>query len=105
MKNKGLIYGGIAAVAVIGLGMWYNKNKKAGTLPKWLSADGEWNNAGGDCYKNNKGSFDCIGKDGFVRTGSTLKEAQDAASGMVSRGQSFGGSFNRKAVSSKARMF
>jgi hypothetical protein len=85
MKNKGLIIGGVAVVAIIGTAMWYNKNKKAGTLPKWLSADGDWNNAGGDCYKNNKGSFDCIGKDGFVRTGSTLKEAQDAAAGMVAR--------------------
>jgi len=80
MKNKGLILGGIVAVAVIGLGMWYNKNKKAGTLPKWLSADGDWNNATGECYKNNKGGYDCIAKDGFVRSGSTLQEAKDLAS-------------------------
>jgi hypothetical protein len=105
MKNKGLIFGGIAVVAVIGGAMWYSKAKKDGKLPAWLSADGEWNRAAGDCYKNNAGGYDCFGKDGFVKSGSTLKEAQDKAAGMVSRGQTFGGSFNRKAVSSKAKMF
>jgi hypothetical protein len=80
MKNKGLIFGGIAAVAVIiGGTMWYKKAKKDGKLPTWLSADGEWNSATGECYKNNKGGFDCIAKDGFVRSGSTLQEAKDLA--------------------------
>lgn len=105
MKNKGLIYGGIAVVAIIGGAMWYSKAKKDGKLPKWLSADGEWNNAVGDCYKNNLGTYDCIGKDGFAYTGSTLGEARDKAAGMVSRGQAFGRSFNRKAMVSKAKMF
>lgn len=79
MKKQGLIYGGIAIVAIIGGAMWYNKNKKAGTLPKWLSADGDWNNAAGECYKNDRGGWDCFGKDGFVRSGSTLAEAKENA--------------------------
>lgn len=105
MKNKGLIFGGIAVVAVIGGAMWYSKAKKDGKLPKWLSADGEWNNAGGDCYKNNLGTYDCIGKDGFAHTGSTLAEAKKEAGYSIARPQTFGGSFNRKAMVSKAKMF
>jgi hypothetical protein len=103
MKNKGLIFGGIAVVAIIGGAMWYNKNKKAGTLPKWLSADGDWNNAVGECYKNNKGGFDCIAKDGFVRSGSTLQEAKDLASkiGIPVPAQSYK---DYKKVTSSARM-
>lgn len=79
MKNKGLIFGGIAVVAIIGGAMWYSKAKKDGKLPKWLSADGEWNNAAGDCYKNDRGGYDCFGKDGFVHSGATLQEAKDRA--------------------------
>ena len=88
--NKGLIIGGIAAIAVIGGAMWYKKAKKEGKLPKWLSADGDFNNATGDCFQtyNYKGkAWGCEDKYGYVRIADSLEEAKRLAKLSVAQRQ------------------
>jgi hypothetical protein len=108
MKNQALIFGGIAAVAIIGGAMWYNKNKKAGTLPKWLSADGDWNNFQvQDCYKTreNLGGWYCVNRGGYSVFGKTLEEAKRKAEQSRSIGRQEGMPMAAKKMDSKTANF